>query len=64
MAENESIFAPVHMRGAEEIAEVFGVKRDTVVEWYRNGAPIHMIGKKYQANYAELWDWLKKNAGN
>lgn len=49
----------VHMRGAEEIAAVFGVHVKTVREWKADGAPIMMLGKKYQANYYDLWEWLK-----
>ena len=57
--ESQPIFAPVHMRGAEEIAAVFGVHVKTVREWKADGAPILMLGKKYQANYYDLWEWLK-----
>lgn len=53
-------FAPVHMKGADEIAAVFGVARETVVQWSRKGAPVYLVGKKYQANYAEMWDWIKQ----
>lgn len=71
MAENEKnteitidapVFVPLHMKGADEITQVFGVSRETVVQWAREGAPIHLVGKKYQASYAELWDWIKKKA--
>ena len=54
------IFAPIHMTGANEIADVFQVSRRAVVRWAREGAPIYLVGKKYQANYNELWEWLKK----
>lgn len=60
--ESQPIFAPVHMCGAEEIASVFRVKVDTVREWQRNGAPIALIGKRYQASYYDLWEWLKRRA--
>lgn len=56
---NQPIFAPVHLRGAEEIAQVFGVHIRTVREWKDAGAPIIVLGKKYQANYFDLWEWLK-----
>lgn len=71
MAENEKnraisvdapVFVPLHMKGADEIAQVFGVSRETVVHWSKDGAPVHLVGKKYQASYAELWDWIKKKA--
>lgn len=61
--ESQPIFAPVHICGAEEIAAVFMVKVDAVREWQRNGAPIVRIGKRYQANYHDLWEWLKKQRG-
>jgi hypothetical protein len=32
------------------------------MEWAAKGAPIALVGKKYQANYAELWEWIKNNA--
>lgn len=54
------IFAPIHMAGANEIADVFHVSRRAVARWIRAGAPIFLVGKKYQANYGELWEWLKK----
>lgn len=59
---NQPIFAPVHLRGAEEIAQVFGVTVDRVREWRRKGAPIVRIGKRYQASYFDLWEWLKSSA--
>ena len=55
------VYVPVHMKGAGEIASVFGVKRETVVQWHKDGAPIRKIGKKYQAQYGQLWDWILEN---
>lgn len=49
-----------HIKGADEIAKLFGVSRVSVIKWAKCGAPIFIIGKKYQANYTELWDWLKR----
>ena len=54
-------YAQQHIKGADEIAKLFGVSRGTVIKWVKNGAPIRIIGKKYQANYGELWQWLKRN---
>lgn len=54
------IYAPIHMAGANEIAGVFQVSRKAVIRWAGDGAPIYLVGKKYQANYGELWQWLKK----
>jgi len=51
-----------HMSGTSAIAEIFGVNRKTVIQWIKDGAPIHLVGKKNQANYSELWDWLKNQA--
>ncbi len=51
--------AGLHLKGAREIAKTFGVKVDTVRQWHKSGAPIFFLGKKYQTNYAELWNWLK-----
>ena len=47
--------------GAEAIARIFGVDRKTVLGWKKSGAPIFLVGNKYQANYRELWDWIKQN---
>ena len=60
--DSQPIFAPVHMRGKEEIASVFGVHVKTVREWKDAGAPIALIGKRYQASYYDLWEWLKRRA--
>ena len=58
----QPVFAPVHIKGADKIAEVFGVSRGTVVRWVRDGAPIRLIGKKYQASYNRLWEWLLESS--
>lgn len=52
---------PVHMRGADEIAAVFGVKREAIIRWYKAGAPIRIVGRAYQAQYGQLWDWILEN---
>lgn len=57
------VYVPVHMKGAQEIATVFGVHRSTVLDWKSKGAPIKLVGKKYQANYGELWPWVRDNVG-
>lgn len=49
-----------HLCGADAIARKFRVKRGQVQKWHKAGAPIVYLGKKYQANYAELWEWLKQ----
>jgi hypothetical protein len=45
--------------GAEAIARTFGVDHKTVRRWKKQGAPIFLVGSIYQANYRELWDWIK-----
>lgn len=50
-----------HLCGAKNIAKTFGVSRKTVAVWKTKGAPIVVVGKKLQANYLELWNWLKCN---
>jgi len=47
-----------HLKTADEIATVFGVSRKTVIKWVKKGAPICIIGRKYQARYEDLWHWL------
>ncbi len=59
---NTAAFTPIHLRGAEEIARIFAVKPTTVRHWREMGAPIVLLGKKYQANYQDLWQWLKSRA--
>lgn len=49
----------MHLKGADKIAKIFGVSRVTVVKWYKCGAPILIVGKKYQTNYYDLWNWIK-----
>lgn len=49
-----------HLRGIEEIANIFGVSRATVRLWHKKGAPVLIVGKKYQTNYNDLWTWIKK----
>ena len=58
---NLSLLAPVHLTGADNIARTFEVGRKTVLQWAREGAPIIYIGRKYQADYNKLWDWLIVN---
>lgn len=53
----------LHFCSISEIAKFFGVSEDTVREWREAGAPLFFIGKKWQANYYELWEWLKEYYG-
>lgn len=50
-----------HLPTAKEIAKTFGVGLRTVREWRENGAPIVFIGKRLQANYYQLFEWLRMN---
>ena len=61
------IVVPVHLgvpksegelSGADAIAATFGVRRDTVIGWRRDGAPIVLVGNKLQAEYNALMQWL------
>lgn len=49
-----------HLKGALAIARCFGVSRRTVVQWTLEGAPISMVGRKYQASYERLSRWLEE----
>lgn len=48
-----------HFRGVDEVAKFFKVSSDTVREWRAAGAPFHLIGKKWQTSYTDMWEWLK-----
>lgn len=48
-----------HFRGLNEVADFFKVSTDTVREWRKAGAPFILIGKKWQASYDDIWEWLK-----
>ena len=50
----------VHLTSCQKIAETFGVSRKKVVTWFKCGAPIYRLGDRYQANYNELWTWVKR----
>jgi phage terminase Nu1 subunit (DNA packaging protein) len=53
--------APLHLKRKEDIADIFGVNPETVKEWAKDGAPIVLVGNKYQADYHALFHWLTKN---
>ena len=64
------IVLPIHLghspdkneyQGAEAIAKAIGVSRRTVLRWKRAGAPIYLVGGKYQCRYDKLWDWIAAN---
>lgn len=59
--EEAPVYVPIHIKGAGEIAAIFGVARETVIRWAKDGAPIRKIGKKYQARYDQLWNWILEN---
>ena len=50
IAADEKVFllAPLHIKRKEKIAELFGVSPDTVTVWAKEGAPIFLVGNKYQ----------------
>lgn len=51
-------------QGAEAIAKALGVSRRTVLRWKKAGAPVFLVGGKYQCRYDEIWDWIKNNEKN
>lgn len=55
--------APVHLKGADAIAECFGVSRDTVTTWVKNGAPLAYVGRKIQGDYNAIMAWLIASKG-
>lgn len=64
------IVLPIHLghspdkneyQGAEAIAKAIGVSRRTVLRWKMTGAPIYLVGGKYQCQYDELWHWIAGN---
>jgi predicted site-specific integrase-resolvase len=61
---------PVHLghsagggecQGAQAIARAIGVSRMTILRWKRAGAPIYLVGRKYQCRYDDLWQWIGAN---
>ncbi|MDR2488758.1 MAG: hypothetical protein LBD42_04625 [Desulfovibrio sp.] len=67
---DQKIVLPIHLghsdkkgdaQGAEAIARAMGVSRGTIVRWRKAGAPVYIVGKKYQCRYDEIWDWIAKN---
>lgn len=60
---NEKIFmlAPLHLKRKEDIAALFEVAPETITTWAKEGAPIFLVGNKYQADYYALVTWLSKN---
>ena len=64
------IVLPVHLghspekgeyQGAEAIARAIGVHRRTILRWKKAGAPIYLVGGKYQCRYDKLWEWVSIN---
>ena len=49
----------IHLCGKKIIARTFGVSRSTIAKWRKLGAPIFVVGKKFQANYSNLWSWIE-----
>lgn len=63
MIDNEKVFllAPLHIKTKKDIAGIFGVSEATVAAWAKEGAPIFLLGNKYQADYHSLVNWFSKN---
>ena len=47
-----------HLKGREAIMETFGVSKETVAQWRKEGAPIFVVGRKLQTDYWRLWTWI------
>jgi hypothetical protein len=61
-APEHPLMAPVHLAGCEHIASCFMVRRSTVREWKRAGAPIARIGNRLTAEYNQLMMWLVRHS--
>ena len=57
------LVAPVHLKGAQAIADCFWVSTDTVAVWAKKGAPFVLVGKKYQGEYNSIMTWLLAKEG-
>lgn len=49
-----------HLKGIQAFVSIFGVSRETVRQWARDGAPIFLVGRRYQACYSRLCLWLEQ----
>jgi len=49
-----------HLKGIQAFVSMFGVSRETVRQWARDGAPIFLAGRRYQACYSRLCLWLEQ----
>lgn len=56
--------APVHLKGAQIIADCFDVSRDTVTAWAKKGAPLAYVGGKLQGDYHAIFEWLITSKGH
>lgn len=50
--------APVHIKGLDNIAKLFGRSRGTLRIWTQEGAPIIYDGVSYYSEYNTLFAWL------
>lgn len=55
----EARYTTQHLTSTKEIATFFSVSRRTVRDWIAKGAPIRFVGKGWQGNAGEIWEWLK-----
>lgn len=56
--------APMHLGNTRQICEAFGVGRETVRMWVKEGAPIYKEGKRLVTEYNRLFEWrLKRERG-
>lgn len=54
-----TVHAPCLLQGRKQIAQTFKVMPETVREWVKEGAPIFLVGKMWQVEYASLVHWLE-----
>lgn len=50
--------SPVHLKGLDTIAKIFGKSRSTLRTWSKEGAPIIFDGVSYYSEYNLLFAWL------
>ena len=58
MRKSVTVSSMGHLKSREAIMGIFGVSKDTVARWRRDGAPIIRIGRELHAHYEQLWAWL------
>ena len=52
------------LRSLDEISDKFGVGKNTIRKWIKQGAPIYKAGRGYKALFTELFEWIKTSSAN